>query len=346
MHEAKTALIRYVFLDIVNFSIDRSVEAQSEIIQVLNQIVIEAVGEQAVPSDSILYFPTGDGICICMVNLIDPYDLHVHVALDILRRLEKHSHSESDVRRRFKIRVGINENQDNLIVDINGQRNVAGLGINAAQRIMSLADPLQINVGESVYERLSQREAYSNKFRKRCSEVKHGLELVCYQYVNSDFSYLDSRVPGKPQKDTKIPRDVVVYHALLSIFKADIEKHYGSGSRGYSLVVVLCFIALDYLKYADLDGLERRMWSSLIFDKSINGFSQAFSKIDSGDFWTIVKARDQCRRELSLDTWGHLFKMDLVSENRNYTKMVAGQWPGLQRRVAKILSEMYPWYNV
>lgn len=215
MNEAKTALIRYVYLDIVDFSINRTVEAQSEIIQVLNRIVIEAVGEQAVPSDSILYLPTGDGICICIINQIDPYDLHVQVSLGILRRLEKHNHSETDTRRRFKIRVGINENQDNLIVDINGQKNVAGLGINTSQRIMTLADPLQINVGESVYERLSQREAYSDMFRKRSSEVKHGLVLVCYQYVNNDFSYLDSRVPGKPQKETKIQKEAAVYHALL-----------------------------------------------------------------------------------------------------------------------------------
>jgi hypothetical protein len=175
LSQAETAIIRYVFLDIVDFSVNRTVEAQSEIITVLNNIVLNAIADQALPGESVLYLPTGDGICICIINQIYPYDIHMQISINILTRLEKHNNSEDDARRRFKLRIGINENQGNLIIDINGQKNVAGLGVNTAQRIMSAADPLQINVGESVYERLSQREAYNQRFRKRITEVKHGV---------------------------------------------------------------------------------------------------------------------------------------------------------------------------
>lgn len=345
MSEAKTAIIRYIFMDIVDFSINRTVEAQSEIIEVLNNIVKDATSEQNLPDDSIIYLPTGDGICICLLNQIDPYDIHMRVSFGILKRLENHNQTEADARRRLKVRIGINENQDNIITDINNQKNVAGLGVNMAQRIMSIADPLQVNVGESVYERLSQREAYSQKFRKRTEEVKHGVKLTCYQYVNSDASYLDSRVPGKPQKDEKMPRQVAVYHALLDIFRSDIEKHYDEGSCGYSLSVLLCYITMDIIEYTQTDDLERRKWRSKTFKEDINSFAKAFQVIDKSQFWLIVDAGKCCRRELLLDVWAHIFKQGFLSGNKNYAKMVAGQWPGLQRQVIGLLSGMYSWYE-
>lgn len=47
---------------------------------------------------------------------------------------------------------------NNIVFDINGHRNVAGAGVNLAQRIMSPADETQVLMGQPVYEVLMHRE--------------------------------------------------------------------------------------------------------------------------------------------------------------------------------------------
>jgi class 3 adenylate cyclase len=97
--------------------------------------------------------------------------------------------------RKFNIRVGINENIDNLIIDINGNKNISGAGINHASRIEGQADPAQILVGNSVYEKLVQREKYMKAFNSYTALVKHGLPLKVHQLINKSLLYLNNEIP-------------------------------------------------------------------------------------------------------------------------------------------------------
>ena len=150
MADAATVPAKYIFLDVVGFTYNRSVEAQSDIVHSLNEIVKASLDEYSIHDDNRIFLPTGDGICIALLNIeclhdiASAYDIHVKIALGILKRLEEHNTSTEDVQRKFKLRIGINENIDNLVEDVNGNRNVAGDGINLAQRVMSLADGNQI----------------------------------------------------------------------------------------------------------------------------------------------------------------------------------------------------------
>ena len=149
MGKAKTALIKYIFLDIIGFTNNRSVEAQADLIGYLNSVVTETLEKHNLATDqdilpeshgqSIL-IPTGDGICIALIDVGDEYDIHLRVALDILALIDKHNSETPDDMRKFEVRIGLNENVDNLVTDINGNQNVAGMGINMAQRTMSQAD--------------------------------------------------------------------------------------------------------------------------------------------------------------------------------------------------------------
>lgn len=182
--EVRTALVKYIFLDIVKYSHDRTVEAQVQIIEVLNKLVLQAIAPHKINPKSMIYLPTGDGLCICLINIIDPYDLHIKIAQDLLRLLNEYNASERDPKRKFNIRIGINENYDSLVVDINGRNNVAGAGINFAQRIMNMAEDNQIIVGQSVYEKLVQRELYFERFIAKSSETKHKVPLRYYHFVD------------------------------------------------------------------------------------------------------------------------------------------------------------------
>src|SRR5205814_2001779 len=154
-----------------------------------NAIVNEVVSA-AVSQESMIFLPTGDGLCIALIDPALPYDIHVRIALGIIGKIEEHNVNASDETRKFQIRMGLSENFDNLITDINANQNVAGAGINTAQRVMDTADAGQLLVSATVYELLRHREKYQRWFRPYTATVKHGVKLPVYQLV------ADGRQPG------------------------------------------------------------------------------------------------------------------------------------------------------
>ena len=209
MNPVRPALVRYVYFDVVDFSKGRSIEAQTEILISLNQIVSHSVAAIVTVSDQTIFLPTGDGVCVCLVNLIHPLDLDIRIALDVLEQLYALRQATIDLSRKYEVRVGLNENQDNLIVDVRGSANVVGLGINMAQRIMSVAGPSRLMLGHSVFERLSQREAYRSWIRSSPAIVKHGQRLLCYEFFNPALPCFSGRAlrSSKPGPSTSEGRD-------------------------------------------------------------------------------------------------------------------------------------------
>ncbi len=163
----ETRHVRYVFADVVRFTEDRTLEAQVEIIAALNSAFTDAVGDLEA-----IYLPTGDGICLAIVAANVSADIHLTTALRILETFHNWS-SKASSNRSAQVRVAINESVDAVIVDINGNRNLAGAGINLAQRLMTIADGNQIIVGRAAYETLHVRDQYVHAFRELKAEVKH-----------------------------------------------------------------------------------------------------------------------------------------------------------------------------
>ncbi|MDH3252715.1 MAG: hypothetical protein OEM41_07975, partial [Ignavibacteria bacterium] len=75
-----TVPVKYVYLDVVGFTRDRSVEAQSDVIDYLNSIVRDVVANASIPQDQVFLLPTGDGICIAMLNVEALFDIHIQIA--------------------------------------------------------------------------------------------------------------------------------------------------------------------------------------------------------------------------------------------------------------------------
>jgi class 3 adenylate cyclase len=180
---------RYVFVDIVGFS-TRTVEAQASIVQSLNRIVLSAVKRIDLDIDEandVICIPTGDGLCIAItaskLGIDAMLDIHLRLSCVLLSLIGHYNREQKDDERRFNVRIGLNENIDILIRDINGRKNVAGAGINDAARIMDLADANQVLVGQNVFNRLERRIRYRNVFRPYKAVVKHGMEMNVYQYA-------------------------------------------------------------------------------------------------------------------------------------------------------------------
>lgn len=186
---------KYIFLDIERFASGRTIEAQTGILRKLNGIVLASLKECQIPADKLILLPTGDGICIVLLDISQPYDIQLKIALRILRKIHRHNASQHDDLSKFTVRIGLNENNDTLVTDINNRRNVAGAGINYAQRIMNLGNGGNILVGGGVHSKLSQRQKYYKSFRKYVAPVKHGENLIVYQFVDETTPYLNSTNP-------------------------------------------------------------------------------------------------------------------------------------------------------
>lgn len=187
---------KYIFLDVVGFSRGRTVDAQADIIEALNRIVESAITGFGIPKKRRILLPTGDGVCIALLNFEKPHDVHLLLALEIIKQVAEFADSMKDRMRKFQIRVGLNANTDSLVTDVNGRQNIAGAGINTAQRIMSAADGNQILVGETVHTGLQQFEEYLSTFKRFEVIDKHGNCIPAYQYVAKGKPGLNRRIPA------------------------------------------------------------------------------------------------------------------------------------------------------
>jgi hypothetical protein len=217
MSTTNIRLVKYVFLDVVAYT-KRTIELQCDITKALNGIVKSTINRYEIGDDSVIYIPTGDGICIALVDVTLPYDIHVKVALEILRKIWVYNKPQGNNMRKFEVRIGINQCDDNLLEDINGRRNVAGAGINNARRIMDLADGNQILVSRSVYDTLHQRKQYSGAFSNRFAKtVKHGVILEVYQLIRANVAGLNVNPPSSfvitPTPEPKLTKLAAYYLA-------------------------------------------------------------------------------------------------------------------------------------
>jgi class 3 adenylate cyclase len=200
--------VYYIFLDVVSFS-TRSNNAQSAIIKTLNKLVKQAVNQFEI--EEALYLPTGDGLCICLLKL-EKVQVCMELACMILELISEKRKTEKEDSRKFEVRVGINENVDHLVEDINGNRNVAGAGINLAQRVMSVGDSSQLFLSANTHDIFNAIEPYRGTFKEYKVRIKHNLEITVYQYLGTaeknGVEWLNRDVP-KSLQPTKSAEDAL-----------------------------------------------------------------------------------------------------------------------------------------
>lgn len=246
----QTCPTKYIYLDVVGFTKNRSVEAQSDVVEILNQSVINTLNNHQVAVKRRILIPTGDGICIALLD-ISIFDVHVSIALGLLNEIQSHNNKCEDKSRKFSIRIGINENIDNIIIDINRRRNLAGSGINLAQRVMSLADGGQVLVSQPVYEILRNREKYIDMFRHFQAVDKHGSSFSVHQMFNESTPGLNSELPqvfkAKQQAPRKLSRLEAYYLAHALHKRAFVQEVADDIAYGHSLIIMFYFMAEDSL---------------------------------------------------------------------------------------------------
>jgi serine/threonine-protein kinase len=132
-------------MDLVGYS-KLLLDEQREQLQRLSEIVLSVEQVRAAEAaDKLIRLPAGDGMALVFFN--SP-EAPVQCAVEIGEKLKQHP--------QLKLRMGIHSGPVNEVRDVNGRANVAGAGINIAQRIMDCGDAGHILLSKRVAEDLSQ----------------------------------------------------------------------------------------------------------------------------------------------------------------------------------------------
>jgi len=164
-----------LFIDIVGYSKLRTTE-QSAQIEKLRKIVRGTEQFRTAEAEGkLLRLPTGDGGALVFRNLEAP----VLCAVEIAKALRNHPD--------LRVRMGIHSGPVNEVTDLNEQANIAGAGINTAQRVMDCGDASHILVSKHAAEDLEQYDQWQPYLHDlgEC-EIKHGERLHLVNFYNHE----------------------------------------------------------------------------------------------------------------------------------------------------------------
>ncbi len=166
-----------LFMDVVGYSkllLDEQREVQQQltkIVQNTEQVhVAEATG-------TLIRIPAGDGMALVFSN--SP-ETPVRCAIEISKKLKEHPH--------LQLRMGIHSGPVNEVRDVNDRANVAGAGINIAQRLMDCGDAGHILLSQRIAEDLKHYREWQAQLHDlgEC-EVKHGVRVHLFNLCTGDL---------------------------------------------------------------------------------------------------------------------------------------------------------------
>jgi TolB-like protein/class 3 adenylate cyclase/Flp pilus assembly protein TadD len=177
-----------LLIDVVGYS-KLLVNEQIELLQELNQIARSTESFRAAEAaGKLIRLPSGDGMALLFFR--SPEE-PAHCALEISRALHDHPS--------IQLRMGVHSGPVSRVTDVNDKTNMAGSGINIAQRVLDCGDAGHILLSEHVADDLAQYRHWQPCLHDlgEC-EVKHGLRLHLFNLYKENL--------GNPQVPNKLKR--------------------------------------------------------------------------------------------------------------------------------------------
>src|SRR5678815_4073423 len=183
--EIELEIAHVLFLDIVGYS-KLSVNEQHGRVDELNGIVrLSEQFQKAEAANRILKIPTGDGMALVFYR--SPEE-PAQCAFEISRALKDNQ--------RLQVRMGIHSGPVSGVVDVDERTNVAGAGINLAQRVMDCGDAGHILLSRHVAEDLAEYERWRPFLHDIGTfEVKHGVRVSVTNLYSNEVG--NSQLPKK-----------------------------------------------------------------------------------------------------------------------------------------------------
>jgi class 3 adenylate cyclase len=181
-----------LFIDIVGYS-KLLINEQSELIRELKEIVRETEQVRLAEAEGkLMRLPTGDGMALVFRN--SP-EAPAQCALEISRALKNHPG--------LRVRMGIHSGPVNEVADVNERANIAGAGINIAQRVMDCGDAGHILLSKRAADDLGQyRKWQPCLYELGECEVKHGAKIDIVNFYTDEVGnpQLPQKFKGRKQK--------------------------------------------------------------------------------------------------------------------------------------------------
>src|SRR5512133_1659223 len=207
-NEIQLEIAHVLFIDIVGYS-KLSISDQQAAVEELTRIVRASEQFQRADAASRLTrIPTGDGMALAFYT--SP-EAPAQCAVAISRALKEHP--------RLQLRMGIHSGLVGGVVDVNERANLAGAGLNMAQRVMDCGDAGHILLSKHVADDLEEYQKWRPLLHDLGScEVKHGVRVSVVNLYTEQFG--NATLPRKfeaVQKRRMRVRWAVMTAALLGL---------------------------------------------------------------------------------------------------------------------------------
>src|SRR5712692_4015923 len=172
--EIQLEISHVLFIDIVGYS-KLSINEQQAVIGTLNQMVRGTEEfRSAEAAGRLIKIPTGDGMALVFYTSAEA---PAQCAVEISGALKAHP--------RLQLRMGVHSGPVSGVIDVNGHPNLAGAGLNMAQRVMNCGDAGHILVSKHVAEDLGEYEQWRPLLHDLGTcEVKHGVRVSVMNLYN------------------------------------------------------------------------------------------------------------------------------------------------------------------
>src|SRR5881392_79907 len=174
-----------LFIDTVGYS-KLSINDQRVVVDELTEVVRNSDQYQkAEATGRLIKIPAGDGMAL--VFYTSP-EAPAQCAVEISRLLKKHP--------RLQLRMGVHSGPVSGVIDVTGRANLAGAGLNMAQRVMACGDAGHILISKHVAEDLEEYEHWRPFLHSLgACEVKHGVRVTIVNLYTAEIG-----TPQLPKK--------------------------------------------------------------------------------------------------------------------------------------------------
>jgi adenylate cyclase len=159
-------------MDVVGYS-TLLINQQSEVMAELTRIVRGATAfRDAERARKLIRLPTGDGMALVF---FDNPEGPIECAMEIGAAIKNHA--------MIRLRMGIHSGPVNQVIDVNDRSNIAGAGIDVAQRVMDCGDAGHILLSKRIADDLAPFPRWNAHLHDlgEC-EVKHGRKIALVNF--------------------------------------------------------------------------------------------------------------------------------------------------------------------
>src|SRR5947209_4973475 len=184
-----------LFIDVVGYS-KLLVNEEREVVEQLNRTVRKTPQfRKSEGAGKLIRIPVGDGMALVFFQTPEE---PVQCAMEIARALRNHP--------QIRLRMGVHSGPVDQVKDVNDRLNVAGAGINIAQRVMDCGDAGHILVSKRVADDLAQDRLWQPHLHELGEvELKHGQKVGIVNLYSEEVG--NPKVPEKLKGPSRQPAE-------------------------------------------------------------------------------------------------------------------------------------------